>query len=325
MKVADINNGGNYSSPMPHVVDFSSYSGTGRHIAFRNMRTTSGSVSYNWIDDIYLYEEDDDACGISLTYEQGFETGDPSLDCWSFIPESSTTTAPKLSTSNTNSGSYCYYMTGRGFLVLPEHNADLTKSLSMSFYYKQKKYAHRLEIGVMSDPEDAGTYEKVAVITNEGNYSTPVYHEVSFANYQSDGKHIVFRNVTTNSNTVSYNWIDDIKIFVTGSRAAAADNSNGYDVDDYNLDYDYDADLALEPTGIDGFDISDFTVYPNPTTGMLTLGTEAQRVEMLSLTGQRVALFENASSVDISNLPSGVYILKATLPQGTAVRKVLRC
>ena len=71
--------------------------------------------------------------------------------------------------------------------------------------------------------------------------------------------------------------------------------------------------------------ISDFNVYPNPTTGELNLGGfEAQRVEMLSLTGQQVALFENTSRIDISNLPSGVYILKATLPQGTAVRKVVK-
>jgi hypothetical protein len=48
------------------------------------------------------------------------------------------------------------------------------------------------------------------------------------------------------------------------------------------------------------------------------------RVEVNTITGQRVAVFENTSRIDISNLPAGVYILKVTLPQGNAVRKIVK-
>ena len=100
---------------------------------------------------------------------------------------------------------------------------------------------------------------------------------------------------------------------------------------DYNFEwlsnengYTDDLEEVTAPLGVDEFDLSDFNVWPNPTTGMLNLGTEAQRVEITSLMGQRVAVFENTSSIDISDLTAGVYILKAILPHGEAVRKIVK-
>ena len=321
--VADIYNGGNYTSPQEHIVKFSSYSGSGKHIAFRNVTTNSTSISENWIDDISIYDAASVSCGISVPYEQGFETDDESLECWNFISEATNTTEPQLSSDNAQSGSHSFYMSGRGYLVLPEiTNVNDMSSLSMSFHVKQRKYAQRLEIGVMSAPTDPATFVKIADIYNGGNYATPVEHTVDFASYPGSGRYIVFRNVATTTSTVSQNWIDDISIFVTGTRNTETHN-NAFSADGEN-GYTDDLEEVTAPLGVDEFDLSDFNVWPNPTTGMLNLGTEAQRVEITSLMGQRVAVFENTSSIDISDLTAGVYILKAILPHGEAVRKIVK-
>jgi uncharacterized ubiquitin-like protein YukD len=313
-------NEGNYSSPVPHSVSFAGYSGSGKRIAFRNVAINTNAVSYNWIDDINIFETPTVSCSISVPYEQGFETAnDPELECWNFVPASENAADPKVVATNANNGDFCLYMTGLGIYALPEiSNVNDLSSLSMTFSVRQRKYAHRVAVGIL---EENGDFTEIERIYNGGVYNEYVEHTVDFANYSGSGKRIAFQNIAINTNAVSYNWIDDISIFETSTRAALAEN--GVDLD-FDNDYDFDTDFALSPLGVDEFDISDFTVYPNPTTGLLTLGMEAQRVEVTSLTGQKVALFENTSSIDIANLPAGVYILKATLPQGTAVRKVVK-
>lgn len=317
VKIADIYNNGNYSTPVPHTVSLAAYSGNGKHIAFRNVATNASAVSYNWIDDISVFETPAISCGITVPYEQGFENGIP--DCWTFSPDLEGATAPQISGEYASSGNNSLYMSGMGTFALPEiTNVNGLSGLTLTFSVRQRKFAHRIAVGVMTDPSDPNTFVEIERFYNGGVYNMPVEHSVDLGAYSGNGRHIAFRNIVTNSNTVSQQWIDDISIDLTQARSAEV-TQEGYETADLES-----AEEALAPLGVDDLDLDNLTVWPNPTTGTLTLGTEAQRIEVNSLTGQKVAVFENTSRIDISNLPAGVYILKVTLPHGNAVRKIVK-
>ena len=67
------------------------------------------------------------------------------------------------------------------------------------------------------------------------------------------------------------------------------------------------------------------TIYPNPTTGHLQIAAErVDRVEVLDLVGRCVAVFENSTTINLSNLADGTYTLRISLPEGVTLRKVVK-
>jgi hypothetical protein len=83
------------------------------------------------------------------------------------------------------------------------------------------------------------------------------------------------------------------------------------------------------PTGIKEADLSkEFTVYPNPSTNMLTIGTGAEsikHIEVTNLLGQTVLLphlMEN--NIDISALQPGMYILNVATKNGRASKRIVK-
>ena len=61
-------------------------------------------------------------------------------------------------------------------------------------------------------------------------------------------------------------------------------------------------------------------IYPNPTTGFITLSQFAERVEVLDNWGRLVAVAENVINMDLSDLADGTYTLRIST-QGTVVLK----
>ena len=54
-------------------------------------------------------------------------------------------------------------------------------------------------------------------------------------------------------------------------------------------------------------------VYPNPTTGSLNVTTENKvDIDIFDLLGKKVRHFKNQKTIDISNLKSGIYLMKTT-------------
>ena len=47
-------------------------------------------------------------------------------------------------------------------------------------------------------------------------------------------------------------------------------------------------------------------------------------VEVLDMVGRRVAVFENSTDLDLSHLANGTYMLRVTLPDGVAIRKIVK-
>jgi len=80
-------------------------------------------------------------------------------------------------------------------------------------------------------------------------------------------------------------------------------------------------------SGIDGEDMTELTVYPNPTTGLLTIAFEGQfTYEVTSLTGQVVIKGNSFDQEQISmeNLADGTYVIKVTSEKVTRISHVVK-
>lgn len=69
-----------------------------------------------------------------------------------------------------------------------------------------------------------------------------------------------------------------------------------------------------------------FILYPNPTTGLITLTNEGVKgVQVLSLLGEKLlSPTLKQKTIDISCLPSGMYLLSLQTDTGTIVQKVVK-
>ena len=66
-------------------------------------------------------------------------------------------------------------------------------------------------------------------------------------------------------------------------------------------------------------------LHPNPTSGIITLSrNDIQKVEVMDATGKVVMIVDNKNVIDLSKLTKGYYTLRITLPEGVAIRKVIR-
>lgn len=76
--------------------------------------------------------------------------------------------------------------------------------------------------------------------------------------------------------------------------------------------------------GIETLTVDGLTVYPNPTTGLLRLGREAEAVLVYDALGRLQASFRNTAHLDLTTLPQGVYTLQAIMREGTSVVRVIK-
>ena len=63
-------------------------------------------------------------------------------------------------------------------------------------------------------------------------------------------------------------------------------------------------------TGVDEDSIQEASVYPNPTNGLLHLPDACEFVEIYSTTGLLLRKFDNMTTIDISDMSAGMYIVK---------------
>ncbi|MDL2296546.1 fibronectin type III domain-containing protein [Bacteroidales bacterium OttesenSCG-928-B11] len=158
------------------------------------------------------------SCGdfVSIPYSESFdreESGAGVLpNCWT--RNSSFATYPHLSSMYANSGLnslYLYAETGQyNIAVAPQITIlEDIASMRLVFDYYCTHAEHSLEIGFMKDPNDISTYETYATIIPEG---INAWKEsiISFLDYDSDGRHLVFRVNGTNENNEFY--IDNVVI-----------------------------------------------------------------------------------------------------------------
>jgi hypothetical protein len=69
-----------------------------------------------------------------------------------------------------------------------------------------------------------------------------------------------------------------------------------------------------------------FIVYPNPSTGVISIKTNQKLTELVlfDITGKRLKELSVQDNVDISMLPSGLYFLVARTEFGIITRKFIK-
>ena len=316
--VTTITNGS--SGVEPVSVDFSSYTGTGRYIAFRNILPSgySGNYSYNFIDDIRLetrcaiypdelpYSDNFDSYTTSTTAKTGVE-----VPCWTLAHQDVAMTdeyKPMVyySSAQAHSGSYSIILNKRGIFAMPQYLGNV-RDLQLTFYLCQTQAKYQLQVGVMSDLSNAGSFVPVATFNNSSTTAS-VLRTVNFSAYTGSGHYIAFRNILASGQTGDYscNYIDDITLSLAASKGL---EGNGNDVSDN------------EPLSQKWM-----TVFPNPTSGMISIEAdgEIERIDIFDYTGRCVATVEHQTSVDLSRFASGLYTLRCTLPDRIEVRRVVK-
>ncbi|MBO7493968.1 MAG: fibronectin type III domain-containing protein [Bacteroidales bacterium] len=296
------------------------------YIAFKNIGVAETDPhSVNYLDEVVVTtfeEEEVPACAITeLEYTEFFnelsiaDDGRLVPECWTLPEEFNsipTNNKPQLYNSFAHTGSYSLKMRDFCVYAMPKYAVPGTPitDVKMTFWLRQAHKAYQLEVGVMTDANDASTFIPVQLIDNETTGKEEV--TVSFANYTGSVEgdlYIAFRNKgQTSSWTYSYNYIDDITLVdVTaegGSKISETADGEVFDTDRY---------------------LDNIVVYPNPTTGNLYIdAVDVQKVECYNQMGQLVGVYDNANELNISELSNGVYMLRITVPQGVTMRKVVK-
>ena len=149
-----------------------------------------------------------DSCGIfSLPYTENFSNG--FSECW-YKNSTYSSTYPYISSERlyfyTSSSTYTV-------AVLPEVMEDLpyqVNELQVSFNAQYSTLSNTLQVGVMTDPNDASTFMTVANITNTAT-GVMQPHVAYLGNYTGSGKFIAFRWSGSASGSC---YLDDVEVDV---------------------------------------------------------------------------------------------------------------
>ena len=138
-------------------------------------------------------------------------------------------------------------------------------------------------------------------------------------------------SVTTLHLTINYSTRDTIVDSATGSYTW---NGNTYTesgeylfegLTEAGCDSVVVLQLTITQLGINIAESDNITLYPNPTSGKLTIvADDVEKVEVFDQSGRIAATFKDTNEIDIHNLPTGAYTLRITLHNGSAVKRVIK-
>ncbi|MCQ2282085.1 MAG: T9SS type A sorting domain-containing protein [Bacteroidales bacterium] len=176
-----------------------------------------------------LFEQDANSCTITeFPYTDNFDSYtqitttstnvEPS--CWTNVAGSSSATRPQVGYSSDGSRStsnryYLRFAQKNAYYAMPMVDT-LLQNVRLTFKLMQPENNSsspktKLQVGVVSDPNDPSTFSLVTTIMS--NSSSYAEYSVDFSSYTGAGKYICFHNtISTSSSTASYNYIDDIRL-----------------------------------------------------------------------------------------------------------------
>jgi len=140
--------------------------------------------------------------------------------------------------------------------------------------------------------------------------------------------------ITVNATGSSYRWLDcgnsnAVIVGETGSTYTPTSSGN-YAVEvTTNGCVDTSACVNMVITSVNDINNtnSSINIFPNPTTGTVTFKSKKQisKIVLLNTTGKMIAEYNNVTTIDISNLPLGVYFAKITTQNNsTIVQKLIK-
>ena len=94
-------------------------------------------------------------------------------------------------------------------------------------------------------------------------------------------------------------------------------------------DNQYVMNVVGDVLGVEEFSLENsVSIFPNPTSNIITIDTSnkinVNSLELYNIVGKQVIKTNNVSTLDLSELSSGVYMLRVITDSGTLTKKVIR-
>lgn len=138
----------------------------------------------------------------------------------------------------------------------------------------------------------------------------------------TDSVELSFMYIIMGSPTV-YNQMHSCNYSVSNLVYAGGCGPNGY-----YLQGSYDTCYTCSQTAIEKSIESEIDIYPNPAKNKIEIeGLPTGQIELMDLNGRIIQIdnfFETKTSVDISRLSSGVYLIRIKTDKGLIMRKLIR-
>lgn len=310
-----------------YTVDLAHYTGNGHYIAFRNISGSSPESRYAPIniDDISLVPE----CSIinleDLPYAEDFESYTDTTarytgvvpDCWNLVQKDvrmSASQEPMIVKRDFASieGQYSFYFYSRSLYAMPRVGFDISRlTLSMDMLADTNS---GLIVGVLDDPEEPESFVPVDTLVNATSRMTG--HTVDFSSYAGRGLYVGFRNITFVGDDYRYApvYIDNLLLDTLAADTAAGDTTN------------VNPAPAKGGRGHGAVAQAELKVYPNPTTGKVTIESSSAivRADLYDFAGRVVLSAIETSEIDLSRFATGVYTLRVVSDQGVEIRRIVK-
>lgn len=75
-------------------------------------------------------------------------------------------------------------------------------------------------------------------------------------------------------------------------------------------------DFVIETMDVNDFELNKISIYPNPTTGKIFFSKSVKEISIYNLNGQKLKSITENNSLNISEFPAGIYIIKGIDSEG---------
>ena len=143
----------------------------------------------------------------------------------------------------------------------------------------------------------------------------------------------VFLNDTVNWSLISgqYIAVGGEKYITIGNFKAHTDTLGVVNHINYSASYYFVDDVSLvdcTDAGVQELsDVNEINIYPNPTTSLFTIHSEGMKIKEIKITntlGQQIKTIHNTETIDISNLPNGIYFAEIKTEKGITCKKIIK-
>jgi len=140
--------------------------------------------------------------------------------------------------------------------------------------------------------------------------------------FTDEGATVTFANLPEGGNTVTLQPIAPAGYITPEAETLTLDFTGG--------DMVVVVSFCLEAestTGLKDTDLNSTTLYPNPVKNVLTIQTqniEVENITVFDLNGRQCLSVNNATTVDMQALTSGIYFVRVTTANGVEVKKVIK-
>ena len=211
----------------------------------------------------------------------------------------------------------------------------IAEDATWTLLYRDSIYSYDIDTVILRLPNPTSTYQLGFEIMTDGVLGA-VFGSVAVLD--SVPRHVATSAYPANAGNTS----GDGNFMLADQAIVSATANSGYHFDHWEIHSIYGtvtsyqnplrisvfADLTCVAIFEHGNDIEcpntrSIAVYPNPTTGRLTLDADDVRsVEVIDMMGRIVYTARETNQLDLGSLPRGAYLLRITLPNDVCVTKI---